>query len=203
MSGSGRYLYDKNRSKENQLIETARDIFGLQENELLLKGEDPTLRLRQFHDQIMVLRGTTFNGLLAFTFCLFAWGARLRREKPRSILRWALALVPGALLFLAADALYHHLQERSLGQPPYMEFSLFVLGFMGTLLLWLPRPLSAGTGENHWGSGWDWVLSLVFAVLLVAGVLGWWSTEVLYAQQVVYSYGSQSSDAQPAPAAQK
>ncbi len=203
MSGSGRYLYDENRGKESQLIKAARDIFGLQENWLLLKGEDDTLRLRQLHDQIMVLRGTTFNGLLALTFCLFAWGARLRREKPRSVWRWLLALIPAALLFLAADAFYHHVQERSLGEPPYMEFSLFVLGFVGALLLWFPRSLSAGTAKKDWIARWDWVLSLVFAVLLVAGVLGWWSTEVLYAQQVIYSYGSQSIDAQPAPASQK
>jgi hypothetical protein len=44
-------------------------------------------------------------------------------------------------------------------------------------------------------------LSAIFAVLFMAGVLGWWATEVLYAEQVIYSYDSQvKSAAKPAPA---
>jgi hypothetical protein len=199
LSGKGRYLYDADRQKEKQLIATARDIFGLQENALLLRGEDATLRLRQLHDQIMVLRGATFNGLLAFSFCLFAWGAKERREKPRSLWRWLLALVPAIFLFLAAEAFYHHAQERSIGDPPYMEFSMFMVGAVGAVLLWWPRSRLLASGSPGSGPRWRWAaLSLVFAVLFVAGVLGWWSTEVLYGQQVIYSY-----DAQPPNASQQ
>ncbi len=80
---------------DGRLNKAAQDLFGLQENQLYLKGEDATLRLRQLHDQIMVLRGAAFNGLLAFSLCLFAWGAKFRRERPK---------LPAALRFRAGAA---------------------------------------------------------------------------------------------------
>lgn len=188
---------------EGDLIGTARDIFGLEENGLYLKGEDATLRLRQLHDQIMVLRGSTFDGLISFSLCLFAWGVKERREKTRPLLRWALALVPAIFLLMAGEALYHHIQAREIADPPYMEFSLVVIGLAGVLLLWRSRPLSFGSDNSQSGksgedgkdcfSRWRWgTLSLLFGVLFIAGVLGWWATEVLYGQQVIYSYDSQS-----------
>lgn len=192
LSARGSYMDDPRHDDERRLVLTARDIFSLQENGLLLKGEDATLRLRQLHDQIMVLRGATFDGLLAFAFCVFAWGVGVRGEKPRSLLRWALALVPGVVLFLAFEALYHHYQERAIGDPPYMEFSLFIIGAAGAWLLWRPRWQSSGAESQGRMRSWTCgALSLVFAVLVVAGILGWWSTEVLYGEQVVYSYASQ------------
>jgi hypothetical protein len=189
---------------EDQRIETVRDIFGLQENGLLLKGEDATTRLRLLHDQIMVLRGTTFNGMVAFALCLFALGVRARREQSH-ILHAALAAVPAVFLLLAILAGYHHLfVERNLSDPPYMEVSLFLIGVAGALLLWRVKPFSFSgekakpgessneTEEQDCILGWNWpVLSAIFAVLFVAGVLGWWATEVFYTQQVIYSYDSQ------------
>ncbi len=191
-SSTGRYAYDQMYGKyEDNFKKTARDIFGMEENFLLLKGEDATMRLRQLHDQIMVLRGATFDGLLALALCLFGWGARAQRGSRNLPERVLLTLIPAILLFLAANALYHHHLERAVSDPPYMEFSLFVLGCSGAWLLWL-RPLLAKDGKEHRWLQWRWAtLSLVFAVLFVAGVLGWWATEQLYAEQVVYSYNSQ------------
>lgn len=191
-SSTRRFDYEKNyHDDEDNLKKTARDIFGIEENFLLLKGEDATQRLRQLHDQIMVLRGATFDGLVALAFCLFGWGARAQREK-RSLAECALlTLVPAVLIVLAGIAFYHHTLERQAGDPPYMEFSLFVLGCSGAWLLWL-RPLLVKDGKEHHWLRWPWAtLSLVFAVLFAAGVLGWWATEKLYAEQVVYSYNSQ------------
>src|SRR5579863_3948105 len=95
VSGMWRYSYDKQYGDaEDGLIKTARDIFGLEENALLLKGEDATLRLRQLHDQIMVLRGATFDGFLTLSLCLFGWGAKMQSEKRRLIWRILLGLVP-------------------------------------------------------------------------------------------------------------
>lgn len=194
LSARGHYMDDERHDDETRLVRTARDIFSVQENGLLLKGQDATLRLHQLHDQIMVLRGATFDGLLAFSFCLFAWGVAVRAEKPRSLLRWGLALVPGVVLFLAVEALYHHYQERAIGDPPYMEFSLFLIGAAGAWLLWRPRRLSSGAENQGRMRSWTCgALSLVFAILVVAGILGWWSTEVLYGEQVVYSYASQTT----------
>jgi len=191
----GRLRYSR---KNDHLADAARDVFGLQENALLLKGEDATLRLRQLHDQIMVLRGSTFDGMIAFAFCLYAWGLRARRERPRSLARVLLACVPAVFLLLAADAFVHHYEDRFVSEPPYMEFSLLIVGLAGGWLLWLPRRRAPRAGGPESRLNWRWgMLSLVFAVLFTAGFLGWWSTEVLYGHQVIYSYDAQL----PAPAA--
>jgi hypothetical protein len=183
------------RDNEDDLIGTARDIFGMEENDLLLKGEDPTLRLRQLHDQIMVLRGAAFNGVVAFSFCVFAWGARLRRERPRSVWRWLLAISPGVPLFFAVKAAIHHFGERSPTDPPYMEFSLLLIGLAGIVLLWRRRQQKLLEGESQRRTQrWNWpALSLLSLVLTLACLLGWWATEVLYGQQVIYSYDSQGT----------
>jgi hypothetical protein len=49
-------------SDDDDFNDTAADIFGLEESGLLLKGDDYTLRLRQLHDQIMVLAAPPSTG---------------------------------------------------------------------------------------------------------------------------------------------
>jgi len=199
----------KHEKTDEYLIGTARDLFSLQENGLLLKGEDATLRLRQLHDQIMVLRGSGFNGLVGFSLCLFALGAKLRREKPRSWLSMALLPVPAIYFVVALIATVNHFSERAPSDPPYMEFTIFLLALVGGWLVWRP---SAGNGADqahagqapteesgkrekekkfvwrieHWSS-----LVVLSAILSIAAILAWWSTEVLYVEQVIYSYDSQ------------
>ena len=180
--------------KDDQLNERAASIFGLQESALLLKGQDATLRLHQLHDQLMVLRGATFNGLITTSFCLFAWGARLRREKARWPLRALPTLVPAVFLYVAVRAAMHHFEERFLSDPPYMEFSLFLIGAAGAWLLWIPRGQTADGLRR--GPHWKWVpIAVVAGVLTVAGGFGWWATEVAYATQLIYSYDSQLGSA--------
>jgi len=188
-----RYTRDKAYgAREDSLLDAARDIFGLEENAILMKGEDPTLRLRQLHDQIMVLRGAAFNGLVAFLFCVFAWGVKVRRESPRGWARWALAVTPVLPMALAVMAATHHFSERLPTDPPYMEFSLFVVGAAGGALLWLPRRPSPEAAKHPAGTAWKWPgLSLLSFVLALSAMGGWWATEVLYAQQIAYSYDSQ------------
>ena len=67
------------------------------------KGGDYTVRLRQLHDQVMVLRGAAFNGVIAFSLCLFGLGAKFRRDHPGSWLRWAIRAGAGALFDRGAD----------------------------------------------------------------------------------------------------
>lgn len=153
--------------EDDKLNEAAANILGLEESALLLKGEDATLRLRQLHDQLMVLRGAAFNGLVTTSFCLFAWGARLRREKARWALRALPTLVPAVFLYLAVRAAMHHFHERFLSDPPYMEFSLFLIGAAGAWLLWIPRG-QAVAGQRG-GPHWRWVpLAVVCFVLSLA-----------------------------------
>ncbi len=196
---SERHRYDK---ADNDLIGTARDLFGLEENTLLLKGEDATLRMRQLHDQIMVLRGAAFNGLTGFSICLFALGAALRREKTGSWMRFALAPLPLLYLAVAVLATVHHFGQRLPSDPPYMEFTLVLLGLIVAWLVWkTPTPLPRGSAAGKpvrrcdWKSG-HWARLVLFsAIVTFAVTLGWWSTEVLYGQQIVYSFNSQGNSA--------
>ena len=92
-----------------------------------------------------------------------------------------------------------------------MEFTLLLLAAAGAWLLWRkPKPRINGTAgtttsQPSWQKrrpsqiGWldaHWPpLVVVSAILTAAAILGWWSTEVLYAEQVIYSYDSLPSGA--------
>jgi hypothetical protein len=192
--------------QDNELNKTARDLFGRQEKAQMEKGGDFTVRLRQLHDQFMVLRGAAFNGVIGFSLCVFGFGAGLRRHK----LGWLrLALVPVPVLYFAVALLatVHHYRKGVPANPPYMEFTLLLLAMVGAWLVW-KHPLSK-PGDRaqetvcgketetqcfwqnaHWAR-----LGVISALLTMAVFLGSWSTEVLYAQQVVYSYDSQGTTA--------
>lgn len=171
------------RSRQ-KLEDLARDVYYLQEGALLLKGADATERLRQFHDQIMVLRGAAFNGLIALSLCLF-WLCSGFRSKLRY-------LVPSIYLLLATIALYNHVNERGASDPPYMEFTLFSLGFAGWHVLW-PRSTKAGSPPGTQGvqslrGNLRFGYLVLAAFLTFTAILGWWSTQVLYDQQIIYSH---------------
>jgi hypothetical protein len=168
----------------NDQEDLAGDIFHVQEAAVLLKGADATERLRQFHDQIMVLRGATFNGMVAFSLCLFWWSANLR-----SRLRWA---VPSVYLVLGSIALYNHARAHAANDPLLMEFTLLVLAAAGWYVLWPRTPKGKSeTGKPAAKNGREGIrpAHLVLSLFLTfAAFLGWWSTQVLYDQQVAYSY---------------
>ena len=185
---------------DDALNSAGKNIFGLQENQLLLKGDEYTLRLRQLHDQIMVLRGAAFDGAIAFSLCLFAFAARLRRDKPRSRARLAFMGVPALYILVAFVALANHFQDRPVTDPPYMEFTLLILGVAGAWLVGKrpsppPQPEEPGmqddSGERSaWKKGTWGKAALFSAMITLAAALGWWSTEVSYSQQIIYSYNS-------------
>ncbi|MGA2375578.1 MAG: hypothetical protein ABSF72_08655 [Candidatus Sulfotelmatobacter sp.] len=179
----------------NRQEELAQDIFQYQEAAVLLQGTDATERIRQYHDQIMVLRGAAFNSLIAFSLCLFWWSSQSLAG-----LGWALSFFYAFLGFLA---LSHHLSETPLTDPPYMEFTLLVLMAAGWYILsrYAPKKkrgqpkLDAPKGRMQTG-----YIGLA-AFLMVAASLGWWATQVLYDQELISSY--QALTQEPAKSAKK
>jgi hypothetical protein len=173
----------------------ARDIFQAQEAAVLLQGTDPNERLRQFHDQIMVLRGAAFNGLVTFSLCLFWWIAKRRFKW-----RW---IVPLAYFIPGAIALRNHLLERAPSDPPYMEFTLLILAAAGWWLLWRGSPEGKGLPGAPSAQNLRWQIRfshlVLPAFLAITAFLGWWATEVLYDQQVIYSYQALSDAPSKSP----
>ena len=193
---------EKNEWKSReQLDEQAGQSFRLQEAAVLLQGTDKVERMRQFHDQVMVLRGAAFNGMIAFALCLFWWCTRFY-----SGLRWA---VPWFWFLPGVIALLNHLHDRNASDPPYMEFTLLALGAAGWYILRpeaskrrgvrppaRPAPevenkvQSAGSHEPSPDRRRDlrFTYLLLSAFLTLTAFLGWWATQVLYDQQVLNSY---------------
>jgi hypothetical protein len=163
----------------NDQQDSARYIFAVHEATLLLKGTDPTERLRQFHDQIMVLRGAAFNGMVAFSLCLFWWLSQFQ-----SGLRWTVLLL---YLFPAIVASVNHFGDH-VHDPTYMEFNLWVLAAAGSCLLW-QRRRKKGQPRAENGRGEIRFAYVTLSLFLTVSVfLGWWATQVLYDEQVIYSY---------------
>lgn len=160
--------------------------FYLQESAIQLNGEDKTERVRQLHDQVFVLRGAAFNGLVAFALCLFAWFAELSTK-----LRW---VMPIGVLVPAFIALYHHLGERPIADPPFMEFTLLLLGASGVYLLLKGTRLEKEKDvEKQLAHRKLRVGLLVLSFLLsVAAFLAWWSTETQYCQLIIKTYYAQA-----------
>jgi len=182
--------------QRQNLEDLATRVFRIQEAALLLLGTDSNERLRQFHDQIVVLRGAAFNGMVALVLCFYWWSMRFK-----SWVRW---IAPVLCSLLGLNALVNHLLERPASDPPYMEFTLLALAAAGWVVLW-PRALKgSGVGgemQTQNGRGKIRIPYLwVAAFLTTSSFLGWWSTQVLYDQQVFYSYRAMIENPPPAPA---
>jgi hypothetical protein len=178
------WMIPHNHERISQAEDIAADVFHVQEGTLLLQGTDKNERVRQFHDERMVLRGAAFDGVVAFSLCLFWWSS-----ERRSRLRYAVPfiyLVPGAI------ALHNHLRSgREASNPPLLEFTLLVLALAGWYLIWHRRPQGKGPTKEpaaHHSQGRIRTSYLVLSFLLtITAFLGWQATEVLYDQQVIYS----------------
>lgn len=173
---------------------TARDrvrqIFQIQESTLLLAGTDKTSRLSLLHQQIMVLRGAAFNGVL--TCVLFVLGWNLQRRswgKARYVL--PLAIILGASVVLHSHFAHQHIQpfrhpsqifSVHLDDPPFMEFTFLLLGVAGCYLVWKGI-------EGSWKFGTGFLAALFPTAMVYAG---WYWTEILYNRLVLYSYFAQT-----------
>ena len=188
------------KKEGEQLEQLMAEFFSLQEGKLLLEGEEKLGRLREFHDQIEILRGAPFNGAILFTLSWFGLCALYRARLPAGRLRIPLkcaAYAPAvACLLLGLWHMREHFSRlnepprnpvvdvtpttnpyEGHRDPPLAEAVLVLLG-VGGLCLRL-------TDDNP---------RLFRNICLMAGVLtliaygSWWWTEVLYDQQVIHSF---------------
>jgi hypothetical protein len=157
----------------------AREMFRLQESQLLFAGQDKVDRLKQYNDQINILRGAAFNGLILSVVCLFGWCGNVRQRISNPILKVLLFLPAGLVAFWGALSLWDHWHEKvSLyNDPPLAELVLLLLGVGGLFVV-----AKAREKETFY------VPTCVVAVILTfISFGGWWWTEVMYDLQVIHS----------------
>jgi len=160
--------------------ERVEEVFGLQESELLLEGTDKVDRLKQYFDQISVLRGAAFNGCVLFALCAFGslgilWGWLAAHR----FLRLFLLLPPGLLLYYGVHSLCLHAYDPAknlYSDPPLAELVIVLLGALG---LWvIPK---AHPSISYFR------ICVIAAILTAISFGGWWWTEVMYDNHVIHS----------------
>jgi hypothetical protein len=162
--------------------EAITQFFRLEESKLLLQGDDKTTRLRELHDQIVILRGATLNGMMLSTLCLFGFCASHRRGF-RNWLKFGSTHAPAVALSLygAFALLWHFWLIRhdldAFRDPPLAEGLMTMVGIAGLLATATPE----SSAKYARGCG------VSFALTLVA-YGAWWWTEVMYNQGVIHAY---------------
>jgi len=174
------------------------NMFRLQEGEMLLLGEDKVERLKQYYDQITVLRGAALNSLVLLVICIMGCCANLRVRAGANLKKTFLAYLPAAALFCfgiyelgghyrhihAAAMRLHHSDLISWSQtmdalyddPPLAELVLILLGAVGLLVILKAKKTTA------------YLRTAVVAAIVTTVCLGsWWWTEIMYDLQVVHS----------------
>jgi hypothetical protein len=174
------------------------EMFSLQEGELLLLGQDRVDRLKQYYDQINVLRGAALNGFILFVVCVFGCCGNLRERKHESrVAKWLSFLPAGLLLFCGSYSLLGHFRGLSLraqdlysttdptlrevlrglySDPPFAELVLLLLGAAGIFVT-----AKARKEASYLRTG------LLAATITLVCFGGWWWTEVMYDLQVIHS----------------
>ena len=202
------------RFTPEKLDTNIQEMFSLQEGELLLLGQDKVDRLKQYYDQITVLRESALNGFILFMVCLFGYFGKFRARWSESrIFKFLTFLPAGFLLLYGSYSLVLHFHslslkaqdllsaqgldatrqpivaevlERLYSDPPLAELVLLLLGMVGLFVI--PKAEQAAS---------------YFRMCVVAGIVtlicygGWWWTEVMYDLQVVHS----KIELHPAPTA--
>jgi len=171
------------KEKELGPPDYAGALFHIQESKLLLFGVEKIEKMKQLHEQIVVLRGTALSGIIFFILCVFGAcrgsRARLKARNPR--LQYLVFLPPAALMGFGIYAIGEHVSSLPFraslySQPPTMESVILLLGVAGFFVV----PLN-GNGKTY--------INGIFLglVLTTLAYLGWWLTEVLYNQYVIHS----------------
>lgn len=157
-------------------------MFRLQEGLLLLNGQDKVVRLKEYADQLDVLRGAAFNGVILFALCLFGCLGNLRARLSQHRILKLLMLIPACLLAgYGMYSLWDHWTAKGdtrYSDPPLAEVVLLMLGSVG---IYVTLKAKAETARFYVRT------SAVAAVLTVMSYGGWCWTEVMYDLQVIHS----------------
>lgn len=181
--------------------ELVQEVFRLQDSVLLLEGVDKIDRLKQYFDQINVLRGAAFNGFILFSLALFGVIGQLKK-------RWAIHRALEPLFFLPALAgiiyalksLWNHWLVNAnsrYSDPPLAEIVVFLLAVIGLLVAWKPEGQKPGK-ELPYAR-----ICCIALVLIVVSIGGWWWTEVTYDLQVIHSLAEIGETVETKPAARQ
>jgi hypothetical protein len=177
-----------------------QEMFSLQESELLLYGQDKVDRLKQYYDQVNILRGAALNGMVLFVLCVFGisgnWSVRF---SGRPLLQF-LTLSPAVIVaWYGAFSLVRHWKRNDVhthySDPPLAELLILLLGLTGLVFV----IFKAKTARFYLPT------CLVAAAFAVVSYGGWWWTEVMYDLQVIHSVpvlqpisqGNKSQNADP------
>lgn len=172
-----------------------QEMFRLQEGELLLDGEDKVERLKEYYDQIDVLRGAALNGVLLFALCLFGCFGNLRARQGHRIWRLLTFLPAFIVTGYGAYSLWSHWTSRSetrYSNPPLAEVVLLMLGLAG---FYLTRKAKAETARFYLRT------CAAAAVFTLISYGGWCWTEVMYDLHVIHSIPELPKSPSPTQAA--
>jgi hypothetical protein len=157
-------IQEQEREKRERKLEAnIQEMFSLQEGELLLLGQDKVDRLKQYYDQITVLRGSALNGFILFMVCLFGYFGKFRARWSESRIFKFLTFLPAGFLLLYGSyslvAHFHSLSlkakdllsgqgldpttqpimaevlERLYSDPPFAELVILLLGMVGLFVI--------------------------------------------------------------------
>jgi hypothetical protein len=160
----------------------------VEESRVLLQGDDKTTRLRELHDQLVILRGATLNGIILSTLCFFGFCASFRGEsasRSGSARNWGTFglthAAAVALILYGGYAIYHHFNELQCDHvfrdPPLAEALMVLMGIGGLLA-------KARKDSRMKYANYSW-LSLALTIMAYGA---WWWTEVIYNQGVIHTY---------------
>jgi hypothetical protein len=157
-----------------------QEVFLLEESELLLQGLDKVDRLKQYYDQITVLRGGAFNGFILFLLCVFGSCGTLREHwSGHPILRNVTFLPAAAVAVFALYKSWAHFQNATASRysdPPLAELVILLLAGVGFF-----ATSNAEKGMSYFR------ICILASIVTAISFGGWWWTEVMYDLQVIHS----------------
>jgi hypothetical protein len=183
-------LNKDNLKKVNQCYDTAQAVFLREESVVQGKASEEPARLTLLREQLIVLRGATFNLCVLLLVCTFGVTARLctylrectpslQSRKGRVVVSVLACIPPILVIAFAILSAGHDLKNPVVTDPPIMELILGEIALLGLI--------TAIRGVRHrpYLASWTVPAGLFIASLAYCG---WIWTEVVYDQRVINSY---------------